>query len=328
MKTDPTLNVLQKEGLNIGYIAFNTEKKPFDNKLVRQALNLATNKEAILKAVYQGQGQVAKNPIPPILWSYNNNVKDYPYDPAKAKELLAQAGYPNGFEVELWYLPVTRPYNPDGKRMAEVIQADWEKIGVKTKLLTYEWAEYRKRSKTGEQAVMMFGWSGDNGDPDNFFVPLLGCEAVKGGGNVARWCNKSFEDLIIKAAQTPKQADRAKLYEQAQVIFKEEAPWITVAHSVRFDPIAQGSAGLQDGRDGAPLLQQRRPREIATHVLPGAQRRSDRRRMSRRVMKSGARLRSARPACRADRRRRSPLYRRGSTRRAHPCLPSSSAASR
>ena len=97
--------------------------------------------------------------------------------------------------MDLWYLPVTRPYNPDGKRMAEVIQADWDKIGVKAKLVTYEWGEYRKRSKTGEQAVMMFGWSGDNGDPDNFFVPLLGCEAVKGGGNVARWCNKPAHGL-------------------------------------------------------------------------------------------------------------------------------------
>jgi dipeptide transport system substrate-binding protein len=245
MQKDPALTVLQKEGLNIGYIAFNTEKKPFDSKLVRQALNLATNKDAILKAVYQGNGQVAKNPIPPILWGYNNAVQDYPYDPAKAKQLLAQAGYPNGFEVELWYLPVTRPYNPDGKRMAELIQADWDKVGVKAKLVTYEWAEYRKRSKTGEQSVMMFGWSGDNGDPDNFFVPLLGCEAVKGGGNVARWCNKAFEDLIVKAAQTPKQADRAKLYEQAQVIVKEEAPWITVAHSIRFDPVRKEVKGYK-----------------------------------------------------------------------------------
>ena len=245
MKKDPQLTVLQKEGLNIGFIAFNVEKKPFDNKLVRQALNLATNKEAILKAVYLGNGQMAKNPIPPILWSYNNDVKDYPYDPAKAKQLLAQAGLPNGFELDLWYLPVTRPYNPDGKRVAEMIQADWEKIGVKAKLVTYEWAEYRKRSKTGEHQVVMFGWSGDNGDPDNFFVPLLGCEAVKGGGNSARWCNKPFEDLIIKAAQTPKQADRAKLYEQAQVIFKEEAPWITLAHSIRFDPIRKEVKGYK-----------------------------------------------------------------------------------
>jgi dipeptide transport system substrate-binding protein len=245
MKRDPAIDVQQKEGLNVGYIAFNVEKKPFDQKLVRQALNMAVDKEAILKAVYQGQGQVAKNPIPPILWSYNDAIKDYPYDPAKAKAMLAQAGYPNGFEIELWYLPVTRPYNPDGKRMAELVQADWEKIGVKAKLITYEWAEYRKRSKTGEQSAMMFGWSGDNGDPDNFFVPLLGCEAVKGGGNVARWCDKRFEDLVVKAAQTPDKAARAKLYAEAQVIFKEEAPWITIAHSVRFDPVRREVKGYK-----------------------------------------------------------------------------------
>ena len=245
MRKDPQLVIQQKEGLNIGYIAFNVEKKPFDNKLVRQALNYATNKAAILKAVYQGNGQVAKNPIPPILWGYDDAVADYAYDPAKARQLLAQAGYANGFEVDLWYLPVTRPYNPDGKRMAELIQADWEKVGIRAKLVTYEWAEYRKRSKSGEQTVMMFGWSGDNGDPDNFFVPLLGCEAVKGGGNVSRWCNKPFEDLIIKAAQTPRQADRAKLYEMAQVIVKEEAPWITIAHSVRFDALRKEVRGYR-----------------------------------------------------------------------------------
>lgn len=237
MKNDPAINLLTMEGLNVGYIAFNVEKKPFDNKLVRQALNMAIDKKAILNAVYQGSGQPAKNPIPPTLWSYNDKVKEYPYDVAKAKELLAKAGYPNGAEVELWYLPVTRPYNPDGKRMAELIQADWAKIGVKAKLTTYEWGEYRKRSKAGEQHVMMYGWNGDNGDPDNFFVPLLGCDAVKGGGNVARWCNKDFEDLLQKAKSMPKQAERAKFYEKAQEIANEEAPWIPIAHSVRFAPV-------------------------------------------------------------------------------------------
>jgi dipeptide transport system substrate-binding protein len=245
MKNDPAINLVQKNGLNVGYIAFNVEKKPFDNKLVRQALNLAVNKKAILDAVFQGAGAVAKNPIPPTLWSYNDKVADYPYDPAKAKALLAQAGYPNGAEIDLWYLPVTRPYNPDGKRMAELIQSDWEKIGVKAKLVTYEWGEYRKRSKTGEQPAMMFGWSGDNGDPDNFFVPLLGCSAVKGGGNVARWCNKDFEDAVQKAKLVTKQADRAALYEKAQVIAKEEAPWITIAHSVRFDPVRKEVIGYK-----------------------------------------------------------------------------------
>jgi len=245
MKNDPNITLVQKEGLNVGYIAFNVEKKPFDNKLVRQALNMAVNKKAILDAVFQGAGQPAKNPIPPTLWSYNDKVHDYPYDPAKARELLAKAGLASGTEVELWYLPVTRPYNPDGKRMAELIQADWEKVGVKTKLTTFEWGEYRKRSKTGEQQVMMFGWSGDNGDPDNFFVPLLGCSAVKGGGNVSRWCDKAFEDLVQKAKLATKQADRAALYMKAQEIAHEEAPWIPIAHSLRFDPVRKEVVGYK-----------------------------------------------------------------------------------
>jgi dipeptide transport system substrate-binding protein len=245
MKSDPSIKLLTQEGLNVGYIAFNVEKKPFDNKLVRQALNMAVDKQAIVKTVYQDAGQVAKNPIPPMLWSYNNKVKDYSYDVAKAKELLAKAGYPNGVEVDLWYLPVTRGYNPDGKRMAELIQSDWAKVGVKAKLMTYEWTEYRKRSKTGEQHAMMFGWNGDNGDPDNFFGTLLGCEAVKGGGNVARWCNKSFEDLVQKAKITSKQAERAKFYEKAQEIVREEAPWINIAHSVRFTPVRKEVVGFK-----------------------------------------------------------------------------------
>lgn len=245
MRQDPNLSLLSKEGLNVGYLAFNTEKKPFDLRLVRQALNMAVNKQAILDAVYQGSGTAAKNPIPPILWSYNDRVQDYPYDPAKARELLTRAGYPNGFAMELWYLPVTRPYNPDGKRMAELIQADFAKVGVRATLVTYEWGEYRKRSKSGEHQAVMFGWSGDNGDPDNFFVPLLGCDAVQGGGNVARWCHPQFEDLIQKAKRSSDQAERARHYARAQEIFKDEAPWIPIAHSVRFDPLRKEVVGFR-----------------------------------------------------------------------------------
>ncbi|MES2103676.1 MAG: ABC transporter substrate-binding protein [Pseudomonadota bacterium] len=245
MRNDPNIKLLEQPGLNIGYVSFNVEKKPFDSKQVRQALNMAVDKSSILKSVFQGSGQAAKNIIPPTLWSYNDKIKDYAYDPAKAKELLAKAGYPNGFDVDLWYLPVSRPYNPDGKRMAELIQADWAKVGVRAKLVTFEWTEYKKRSKTGEQSAFMFGWSGDNGDPDNFFAALLGCEAVKGGGNTARWCNKEYEDLIQKAKATSKQEDRAKLYEKAQEIIHEEAPWINIAHSLRVTPVRKEVIGFK-----------------------------------------------------------------------------------
>ena len=85
MATDPDVNLLQQEGLNVGYLAYNTQVPPFDNPKVRKALNMAINKEAILDAVFQGAGKVAKNPIPPTIWSYNEAVEDDPYDPEAAK---------------------------------------------------------------------------------------------------------------------------------------------------------------------------------------------------------------------------------------------------
>ncbi|HYB55963.1 MAG TPA: ABC transporter substrate-binding protein, partial [Alphaproteobacteria bacterium] len=194
MKNDPALKVLEQPGLNIGYLAFNTQKKPFDDKRVRQAINYAINKKAILDAVYLGIAIPAKNPIPPSMWSYDDAVKDYPYDPAKATKLLAEAGLPNGFETDLWAIPVQRPYNPNGRRIAELMQADLAKVGIRAKIVSYEWGEYRKRAQAGEHQMVQLGWTGDNGDPDNFLYTLLGCAAAApGGGNVAKWCNKDFD---------------------------------------------------------------------------------------------------------------------------------------
>jgi len=133
-------------------------------------------------------------------------------------------------------MPVQRPYNPNARRMAEIIQADWAKVGVKAKIVTYEWGEYLKRSKNGEHDTVLLGWTGDNGDPDNFLAVLLGCDAV-GGANRARWCHKPFEDVIQKAKTVSDVKERTALYERAQKIFKEEAPWVTVAHSVVFKPV-------------------------------------------------------------------------------------------
>jgi dipeptide transport system substrate-binding protein len=244
LKSNPDLTVMEQQGLNVGYLAFNTEKKPFDDKRVRQALNYAINKNAIIEAVFQGAGQVAKNPIPPTMWSYNNDVQDYGYDPEKAKALLKEAGIDN-LETDLWAMPVQRPYNPNAQRMAELVQADWAKIGVDAKIVSYEWGEYLKRSKDGEHQTLLLGWTGDNGDPDNFLYVLLGCAAAQDGTNRARWCHKPFDDLLVQAKQVSDQAKRSELYEQAQVIFKDEAPWVTVAHSVVFMPMRKNVTGYK-----------------------------------------------------------------------------------
>ena len=243
MKQDKNINLLEQAGLNVGYLSFNTEKKPFDDVKVRQALTYAVNKEAIIKAVYQGAGVAAKNLIPPTMWGYNNDVKDYSYDPEKAKALLKEAGQDKGFTVELWAMPVQRPYNPNARRMAEMVQADWAKIGVQAKIVTYEWGEYLKRAKAGEHQAVMMGWTGDNGDPDNFFATLFSCAAAKDGSNYSRWCYKPFEDLIQPARATDDHNKRIELYKQAQVVMHDQAPALIVAHSTVYEPVRKEVKG-------------------------------------------------------------------------------------
>jgi dipeptide transport system substrate-binding protein len=238
IRKDPDVQVLEQPGLNIGYLAYNTTKKPFDDVRVRKALNMAINKKAIIDAVYLTTGVAAKNPIPPTMWSYNDDIKDDPYDPDAAKKLLAEAGYPNGFETDLWAMPVQRPYNPNAKRIAELMQADLAKVGVKAEIKSFEWGEYRKRTQAGEHMMAQLGWTGDNGDPDNFLHTLLGCAAAKSNGsNIAKFCYQPFEDLVLKAKLVSDQAERTELYKKAQVIFKEQAPWFTIAHSVQLKPV-------------------------------------------------------------------------------------------
>ncbi|TWS20329.1 ABC transporter substrate-binding protein, partial [Tsukamurella conjunctivitidis] len=129
MRASSDIDVKELTGLNIGYLAFNMDKPPLDKLEVRKALSLAVNKADIIDAIFQGNGEAAKNFIPPTMWGYNDEIVDYEYDPAAAKALLAEAGLPDGFEVTLWAMPVQRPYNPNARRMAVMIQSDWAKIG-------------------------------------------------------------------------------------------------------------------------------------------------------------------------------------------------------
>lgn len=239
IRKDPNVQVLEQPGLNVGYLSYNTTKKPFDDVRVRKAINMAINKKAIIDGVYLSTGVAAKNPIPPTMWSYNDAVKDDPYDPEAAKKLLAQAGFPDGFSTDLWAMPVQRPYNPNAKRIAELMQADLAKINVKAEIKSFEWGEYRKRLQAGEHQMGMLGWTGDNGDPDNFLYTLLGCASAKSasGSNISKFCYQPYEDLVLKAKSATKQAERDALYKKAQVIFKEQAPWFTIAHAVQLKPV-------------------------------------------------------------------------------------------
>src|SRR4029077_8282695 len=137
----------------------------------------------------------------------------------------ADAGLAHGFEAGTWRMPVQPPYHPHAKRIAELMQADLDKGGIHAKSASARWGEYRKRAQQGEHQMAELGWTGDNGDPDNFFVPLASCaSAGPGGGSASKWSNQDFDALINKAATLVSQSERTKLYQQAQVIMHQEAP--------------------------------------------------------------------------------------------------------
>ena len=220
--------------LNVGYFGFNTKKEPFNNKLVRQAISLAINKQALIETVYQGRAARAKSILPETSWAYDSNTPELGYDPIRAKSLLEVAGYAQGFTMDIWAMPVQRTYNPNAVTMAKLIQADLKKIGVKVKIVSYEWSTFLRRLSLGEHQSFLLGWTADHPDPDNFFTPMLSCSASNTGNNRTFWCNKEYDDLLKKALQTTNMSKRKSYYAKALAIINEEMPLLAIAHSKRF----------------------------------------------------------------------------------------------
>ena len=244
MQEEEGITVMEQEGLNVGYLAYNTQVAPFDDPAVRRALNMAIDKQAIIDVVFQGSGQIAKNPIPPTMWSYNDAIEDDVYDPEAARAALEAAGVTD-LSMKIWAMPVQRPYNPNARRMAELMQEDFAKIGVDVEIVSYEWGEYLDRSKAIDRdGAVLLGWTGDNGDPDNFLAVLLGCDGVE-ASNRAQWCHEPFDQIVQEAKTVTDPAERTRLYEEAQVIFKDQAPWATIAHSVVFMPMRDEVQGYK-----------------------------------------------------------------------------------
>lgn len=234
------LQLIERPSMNIGYLGLTNTRPPFDNKLVRQAVNYAIDKQAIVDAFFEGRAQVAANPMPSSISGYNEAIEPYPYDPEKAKSLLAEAGY-DGKEIELWAMPVPRPYMPDGAKVAEVIQKNLEDVGIKSKIVTFEWATYLEKAKNGEADAFMLGWTGDNGDADNFIYTLLDKDNI-GSNNYAYYSNDEVHDLLIKAQSETDENVRNDLYKKAQEIIHEDAPWVPLAHST---PLLAAKAGVK-----------------------------------------------------------------------------------
>ncbi|WP_078408442.1 ABC transporter substrate-binding protein [Priestia abyssalis] len=240
IESDSNLQTFFRPSLNVAYLGLTSTRGPLKDKKVRQALNHAVDKKALVEAFFAGEATPAINPMPEVVEGYNDSIEDYPFDLEKAKQLLEEAGYPDGFEMELWAMPVPRPYMPDGQKVAEALQANFAKIGVKAKIVTYEWATYLDKARAGEADSFLLGWTGDNGDADNFLYVLLDKDSI-GSNNYTYYQNDEVHDLFIQAQTEVDPAKRNELYQKAQEIIKDDAPWVPLVHS---KPALAGKANI------------------------------------------------------------------------------------
>lgn len=239
VRADPNLRIILRPTNTTGYVALNYKVKEFQDKRVRQAIAHAINKKGIVDALYGGTGMVANQFQPPPLWGYHKGLKDFEYNPQRARDLLKDAGFPQGMKditwedgrkepLQFWYMPVSRPYYPNPKEIAEALAADLAKVGITVQLQTTDWAVYLDRRKNGQLPLYMLGWTGDNGDPDNF-VCYFFCNP--GASREGFYANQPLADVLLQAQKLTDQKKRAELYRRAEQMIHDDVARIFIANN-------------------------------------------------------------------------------------------------
>lgn len=261
-ESDPNLQIMTRPALNTAYLAFNYKLVEFQDKRVREAVAHAINRQALVENFYGKYGEVATNLLPPLVWGHNDAIEDWAYDPELSKQLLAEAGFPNGLKevtvaedmkdadgnvvfaagsklpLRLYYMPVTRFYYPSPKEIGEAMAADLANAGFDAELyLEGDWPTYLGARREGRLAgLYMLGWGGDNGDPDNFtgyfFGGLTSADAIQEPIQREGWYkNQELAVLLYNALVTPDQKAREEMYKQAEQIMHDDVTRLWVAHN-------------------------------------------------------------------------------------------------
>ena len=245
LENNPKVTLQKQVGAHVWYLGFNNTKKPFDDKRVRQALNYAVNKDAIVRDVLKGTGSISKGPVLPGTWGDEGGLKPFPYDPERAKKLLAEAGLPSGFSTTLW-VPESGSGMQSPVAMSTIIQSNLKAVGVNVTLQTMEWGTFLAKLRTKEQDMFALSWMAGSEDPDLVMYPLLhSSQWTPNGPNRALYKNEQFDKLLSEARLTTDQAKRAAMYRQAQKILVEDAPWIFVDHEVQIAALGKRVQGFK-----------------------------------------------------------------------------------
>jgi len=226
---------LAEAELNTGYLGFHQTNTPLDDPLVRQAVAHAIDREAIIDAFYEGLGVVPEDHLPPVLFGHGQDWP-YDYDPERAAELLAEAGYPDGFATEIWYMPVSRPYFPAPRPIAETVASYLADVGIDAELMTEDWATYLVDYASGKFPIYMLGWSLDYADPDNIMSGLFGGDAVQDLG----WDSPETVAALGEARQIADPDERQELYAAVNDTVAEGAIAIPMAHNRSLNALRAG----------------------------------------------------------------------------------------
>jgi ABC-type transport system substrate-binding protein len=203
------------------YIGINTTRGPLKDSRVRQAINLSINRQLMVQRLISGRGYLAAGVIPPSLGGADTTRRAYPYDTLRARQLLREAGYPNGIDVELWV-----GANPVYQRMVETAQAYLKQSGIRAKIVQRESAAAREAARKGQADMILKDWYADYPDAENFLYPLLHSANLGPGGNVSFFQNPEFDRIVDLSRREPDEAKRNVLYRQADSLAFVEAPMV------------------------------------------------------------------------------------------------------
>ena len=245
LRRQPSIALDSKTGLNLVYLALNNERPPFGDRRVRRAIALSIDRRGITASLLGGHGEPARNPLPPSIWGYASNTKELRHDPDTARRLLADAGFPNGFQTALLAGTTPRPYLHEPLALALRLRDDLAGVGIRARVESLDrWEEFRERGQRGEFEMAVFGWQADSTDPNDFLSALLGSAAID-ASNRSRYRSGTMDRLLKRGQTSTEPEARLAAYRQAQELFQEEMPMIPLYHAPVFTASRETVNGLQ-----------------------------------------------------------------------------------
>lgn len=223
-----------QSGINTAYLALNTERPVFYDRDVRQAIAQSIDKQRLIEAVYLNTGRVANNILPPASWAYRAPVAQA-YNPEPAQKRLKGVAERRALKpLKLWVLSDRRSYNPNPRKIAQLLQNDFAQMGFALTIEAYDWNVLRRKLKhSPDYDMLLIGWIAQHSDPDSFFRQQFSCEAISQGYNYSRWCNHNFDRLLDRATHTDRLAERIRIYHQIQAELEEHMPVIPLAYAYK-----------------------------------------------------------------------------------------------